>query len=227
MASQPLKLSAVRLSEEALTVDPEVTRDRPEPLVFAPLVGRRVSLRPVTPADYEFLHHLETAPPTGIVYRHRGVTVSTEHYIATLWAQVIAQFVMVDRRNDETIGLVAAFAPDFRNGYAHLAAIFSPHYLRKAWPLEGMDLFLEYVFRVFPFRKLYGDVIDFNFGAFASGAMKTFAVEGRLRAHEYYDGRYWDVVKVAVYRDTWAAVRAGSRQSLSSAIRAAEGSIHG
>ena len=64
-----------------------------------------------------------------------------------------------------------------------------------------MLLFFDYLFTVFNIRKLYAEVLEFNFGQFASGAEHVFKVEGRLTDHDWYDGRYWDMLVLALYRD--------------------------
>lgn len=66
-----------------------------------------------------------------------------------------------------------------------------------------MKIFVDYLFAVFPLRKLTAEVIDFNWIQFSSGSGRMFNEEGVLRSHEYHDGKYWDVHLLAIHREQW------------------------
>jgi hypothetical protein len=67
----------------------------------------------------------------------------------------------------------------------------------------GLALFLRYVFTCWNFRKLYMEVAEYNYEQFSSGAGRFFEVEGRLREHFYYGGRYWDKLILTLSRETF------------------------
>jgi len=73
--------------------------------------------------------------------------------------------------------------------------------------MTAMGLFIDYVFRIGGFRKLYFETVEFNLEQYGSGLGKFFVEEGRLRAHEYYDGIYWDTLVMAIYSERWREVR--------------------
>jgi RimJ/RimL family protein N-acetyltransferase len=169
----------------------------------APLVGRRVLLRTIRPIDYDRLYELEMGNERSVLYRHRGSSVAPEAYGSTLWTGVVSQFVVapVDHPQD-VLGLVACYSGDFRNGHARLAMVIDPARRELGWPLEASNLFIDYLFVTFPFRKLYGDVLEFGHVAQTFGRRVT-REEARLRAHEYHAGQYWDRVTYALYREEW------------------------
>ena len=169
------------------------------------LSGKRVRLRAVTAEDYPFLLELQTAPENMIRWRYRGTTPSPEQVLQSLWQGVLAQFVVVRLDNDEPIGLVVCYNAEFRHGYAFLAAIVSPKYEMAGWSLEGNAVFLAYLFEAFDFRKIYLEVVEFNYQRLVSGAETLFHVEGCQRDHEYHLGRYWHQYTLAIYRDEFAA----------------------
>ncbi len=72
------------------------------------------------------------------------------------------------------------------------------------WPLEAGVLFCNYLFKNFNFRKLYVEVPGFNFGQLERGLGRFFEEEGRLSEHDYYDGRYWDLVIMTLDRGSGA-----------------------
>lgn len=117
------------------------------------LIGRWVLLRPLVPEDYPRLYLAEAQPESAPHMRSRGRTVAPEEYSQTLWTDVLAQYSIVRKDNLALAGLATAYAPDFRNQVCHIAGLVVPKFRMSAWPLEGFRLFIDYVFRTFPFPK--------------------------------------------------------------------------
>jgi RimJ/RimL family protein N-acetyltransferase len=124
-----------------------------------------------------------------------------------MWDDVLSQYLIEQLSTGEAIGHVVAHQPRLIHGTAHVAIIVRPDLYGKGWPLEGAGLFVDYLFRVFPLRKLYAETVEYNYdSSFAHGAGRFFSEEARLKAHHYYDGRYWDAVVLSLYRDDWNAL---------------------
>lgn len=177
------------------------------------LEGTSVRLRQLEPPDYPFLRQLELRPPFGVLYRHRGLTPGPESYAQSLWAGVLCQFMVVTKDRGHPVGAVAAFSNDYRNGICKVATIIDPSREPGSAGIEGMRLFVDYLFAVFPVRKVMADVIEFNWPQLASGAGRLFQLEGVLRDHEYHDGRYWDVRLLAIHRARWTSWRERSTEA--------------
>ena len=167
-----------------------------------PLVGPNVRLVPVGQGDEPYLFRLMATGEHLVSYRLRGRTPSPENFHQFLWEQVLAQF-LVTNHEGRTIGLVTCFEPNFRHGHASLAAVADPAFKDSGLVLEGMTLFISYLFAEFDLRKLYAESLESNFAQFQTGANRIFEVEGRLREHEYIHGRYQDFVILAIWRDPW------------------------
>ena len=121
----------------------------------------------------------------------------------TLWNNVLAQFVCVDNASNRPAGLVFLYAPDLRNGHARIAGSITQD---QQWRhgLEAFGLLIDYAFEVFPLRKIYAEVFDFNLSQFSSLIdRRLFVEEGRLRQHEFMRGAYHDMVYLALYKETW------------------------
>jgi RimJ/RimL family protein N-acetyltransferase len=186
------------LDGQAITVPPPRGAD-----AVPVLAGKHVRLRAVTQADYPFLVDLQTAPENLIRWRFRGSTLSPEQIVQSLWQGVLAQFLIVRADTGESVGLVVCYNPEFRHGYAYLAMIIAPKYEMSGWALEADAIFLNYLFETFGFRKVYLEVIEFNYHRLASGAGSLFHVEGCLKDHEYHLGHRWHLYTLAIYRDEW------------------------
>ncbi|MEL7210905.1 MAG: GNAT family protein, partial [Actinomycetota bacterium] len=161
----------------------------------------------VQASDTDFLFALEVGSELAPFYRMRGATPSPAQYSTQLWNDVLSQFMICDREQGHRLGVVACYGANFRHQHARVAGAIAPQLFGTAWPLEAFYLFLDYLFSVFGFRKLYGEVLEFNLTAFRSIIGKIAHEEGRLRDHEYFDDQYWDLVFLAIYRDEWEQKR--------------------
>lgn len=169
-----------------------------------PLSSHRVRLRPIAERDRGFLYDLMCAPDAGGRVRYGGATPSPEQVAASLWENVLAQFVVEGVESATPIGLVAVTTPMFRDGHAYLSAVGTPRAQGSGLVLEAVLLLCNYAFSTWPLRKLYLEATEPSYRAFRSGIDRYFSEEGRLRSHTFWNGGYVDVVITAIYRETWA-----------------------
>jgi RimJ/RimL family protein N-acetyltransferase len=169
------------------------------------LRGRHVGLRPLTPADYPLVQACELQDAVVPSWRFRGRTPGPEQWSRILWADVLAQYLIVPAsQRTGPIGLVLAYNANFQDQHAYLAALRFDAAARSPLMILGVGLFVRYVFTCWQFRKLYLDTPEYNYDALASGGEQLFEVEARLREHVYFGGRHWDQLTLAIYRDNWS-----------------------
>ncbi len=164
-----------------------------------PRSGRFFRLTTLTPPLIDFLYELAVSPEVGFRWRYRGAVPDFEKFERDLWAGILAQFVVESVETGQPVGNVICYNPDLGLGTAYIGAAMLPSHLGSGLAIEPVKTFMNYVFDVWPMRKLYLEVPDFNFTQFASAQSENFRVEGRLRDHDYYQGRHWDRVIIAVY----------------------------
>lgn len=168
------------------------------------LVGRRVGLRIPTEADYPFVASLFQQDDNGVVPRSAGRVSAPHDLVASLWDDVLAQYVVEYRRTGGAIGLVTCLGADFRNQHASLAIALDSSVTTRGWGIDAMVIFIARMFAAFPFRKLYAESPEGNYEQFASGAGIWFEHEGCLREHYFYGGRWRDWHHLAIYRSRFA-----------------------
>jgi RimJ/RimL family protein N-acetyltransferase len=152
-----------------------------------------VQLRPVWPADYEFLFGLAHHEGLSHRWRLRNHTPSLDSFVAgTLYAGTHVQFMIESREPEQPIGHLAAYNADLRNGTAYVAQVLHPDLVGGRYGFEAFLLFANYLLVSWPLRKLYAETTDLSIGTFASGEGSLYEIEGVLKDHELYDGRYWD-----------------------------------
>jgi hypothetical protein len=136
-------------------------------------------------------------------WRFRGSTPSPDTWAQSIWAGVLAQYLIVARAQEVPIGLVLAYRASFQDGYAYVAAAHFSEKDRSPLMMFGTAYFLRYVFSCWNFRKLYMETSEYNFEQFRSGAGKLFEIEGRMRDHSFFSGRYWDELILSISREAW------------------------
>ena len=173
----------------------------PDDVAPPELVGRFFRLRPVLPQAVPFLYELAIMPDVGFRWRYRGAVPSYEKFEADLWQGILIQFVVESLDTGQPAGHVICYNPDFGLGHAYVGAAMASRYRSSGIAVEPVRIFIRYLFDVWPFQKLYFELPEFNYRQFASAANGVLHVEARLRNHDYYRGRRWDRLILAVYRD--------------------------
>ena len=160
-------------------------------------------MKPTEPNDYSWLYGLATSPETGVRWRFRGTIPSPEQFVSLLWREVEVQFVLWGRADARRLGLVQLIRYANKDGHAGVSFILDPTAQKSGWAIEGMILFINYVFTTMPIRKLYFESLEFSVNDYSSAIGAFLQDEGTLREHEYFNEKFLDLHISALYRKTW------------------------
>ncbi|HZM81227.1 MAG TPA: GNAT family N-acetyltransferase [Candidatus Limnocylindrales bacterium] len=166
------------------------------------LEGQAFRLVPPRPDDIGYLYGLAVDPDIGFRWRYRGSVPSFERFSSEFWTSVVVQLVARRIQDDLPVGHVVAYGGDMSMGYTYLGAVFQPEYTGTGLAAQAVAVFVRYLFKTFPLRKIYIEVPGFNWAQMASGEGILFEIEGVLKKHEYYDGQYWDKYYCAIYPES-------------------------
>lgn len=167
-------------------------------------------LVPLAPEHTAGLRNLELSEELAFRWRHGGSHPAPDQYAASLWTDVLCNFLVFDTSSSDgsPIGLVSAYQPDHPNGHCRIAAArFAPSTVAGRHVLRGAMLLLDHVFRGWPFRKVYFEVPEYNLPQFSSGIGTLLIEEARLADYLYLDGRYWSMCFLAMTREHWDSER--------------------
>lgn len=179
----------------------------------------RVLLRPPDFPDYVALRRLELVGPMAATWRFRGTTPSPEEYPSALWAGVVAQHLVVRKPDELPVGIWLCYGGDTRNGHASIAgAKFDPSD-RNPHFVEGGILFVDIIFRSWPFRKLYVEVPGYSLPQFSGSAGWLLTEEAVLKERYFHADRYWDEHIFSLSRERWSEIAPRAR-SIASRLRA-------
>ena len=177
----------------------------PGPREVSPVrTGRHTRVRPVAPEDYEWIFKVALHTPAGSRWRLHGEIPTFDQFIGTMLQGAKCTCVIEDA-SGQLLGMVQLWHHDALSRHGQLTAFLSPDAEGRGWPLEGVLLFIDYVFRAFDLRKLYVEALEPELNSYRSLVGPLLREEGRLREHQYLFGRYVDGYLLAIYRDDFAA----------------------
>jgi RimJ/RimL family protein N-acetyltransferase len=168
--------------------------------------GRFARLVPLAVRHLDFLYDLATNEEVGYRWRFQGTVPSPDKFQSALWDAVLCQFVVVDVRG-KAVGHVVAYNPDLHQGWTHVGGIMHPDVIGSGIGLEALDLFVAHLFSAYNLRKVYFEVPEYNLSEFGSLIGPVLEVEARLKGHVYLGGSYWDFLVLALYRDSYLAIK--------------------
>jgi hypothetical protein len=107
--------------------------------------------------------------------------VSPAAFEDSLWRNVLVQFGIEDVRNGRPVGYLRADNASLFHGYAFLSMVILPDYRMRGWPLEGVFLFVNYLFRAYNLHRLYAEVTEARLSQYRSGLGHYFEIEACFR----------------------------------------------
>ncbi len=169
--------------------------------------GRRAALRPLMPDDIDLLYRVELSEELGVRWRFRGATPPPSDVASAPWQNTLATFIIERKPVQIPVGLVSIFDANMVAQRASFSLVAFPGCQRTPAVIDGALIAINYAFSVWPFRKLYAEVMEFNLDQVASLSRHLFDEEARLSEWEFFDGRWWDLVYLSLNRDSWVIKR--------------------
>jgi RimJ/RimL family protein N-acetyltransferase len=176
-----------------------VTVDGPTTI---PMQGRYTRL---VPFSREFTEELFQLAAANLIPWQWHAPETPDAFQESLWRGVLVQYAIQDLRTGRSVGFLRADNANLFFGFAYMTFMLHPDYRMKAWPLEGVLLFANYLFAKFNLENLYGETTETYMKQFASGIGTNFEVEGRLRNRVVINGRREDLYILTLSRARWLA----------------------
>lgn len=188
-----------RLSPQERPVDPELDE--------WPHRTNRIHLRSVSAEDLELIYRLSNDARTSYRWSMRGRTVSRGEMAQAVAAGAHCQYVVARNSDYRAVGLVSLTDYSSFDRRADLTVVGLRNQTQDSGAFlevfEGTAAFLSYCFRTFGLRKITASIPGWNWQQFAGGVDQYFVVEGVLRDHDEYDGRFWDRRLISFFAPDW------------------------
>lgn len=171
--------------------------------------GRLVTLRPVGRSDYECFYRWRSDISNVHFWTTLRRVPTVEEFVAEMDQALRPSitFLIVSTEVGDPIGFTQAYSLNLSDAWCFFLTYLAPDSRWKRHGAEASIALLDYLFRNFNFRKIYTDVHEFNSGFVDAALQAGFVEEGRLRAHTWYHDRYWDQIRLALYREAWPDLR--------------------
>lgn len=177
-------------------------RDRGSSASHGLLVGPTVRLVEVRSSHLPDLYQIMVDEQISWRWRYATGTPTYEQFVESFYSSgILEQFVVCPRDADNVLGLVMCYNADLPNRHAYLAVVMQPQFINSGIGVEALGVLVAYVFLAYDFVKLYAESIKHNYLTFASGLHRFFQVEATLRQHQVADGKCWDTIILAIYRE--------------------------
>lgn len=167
--------------------------------------GDTVLLRGFSPDDWEyFLRFEEDSDDARAVFRvvpprapetHRK---EVEQLAAESNGEDEFALAVASLETGQPVGAISTFAVDHRSGRFKYGLAIERSHRRRGYATDAARILLRYMFDERRFHKCEIDVHEFNGASIALHQGLGFSSEGRLRDHEYFRGRHYDVIVMGI-----------------------------
>lgn len=187
--------------------------DQPNPPPANPVIrSRRVFLRPAERsdlddfvrwfADSETTRHLAVRAPFSLAMEEKWFDGMVERQGKSDYHFVIC---LVD--GGRAIGTAGLHGLDLENGSAEFGiSIGEPDERGRGYGTEALEAICDFGFGALRLERIELDVYEDNRRAIRSYEKAGFRHEGRLRRAHFSEGRHFDVLRMSLLRDEWAAL---------------------
>ncbi|UQZ90951.1 spermidine N1-acetyltransferase [Deltaproteobacteria bacterium Smac51] len=165
-----------------------------------------ISLRPLEREDLPFVHGLDNNINVMRYWfeePYEALVELVDIYEKHIHDQSERRFII--SKGSENIGLVELMEIQQIHRNAEFQIIISPEYQGRGYAAPAARLAIEYSFAVLNLYKLYLLVAKENERAIHIYKKLGFESEGVLKGEFYINGRYRDVIRMAIFRDDYLA----------------------
>jgi RimJ/RimL family protein N-acetyltransferase len=163
--------------------------------------GRHVTVRPLHPGDYGPLFEIALFTDAGSRWRLHGEAPTQDRFLELLLKDARVTFAIEQNSDGRVLGMVQLWLYDPLSRNGHITAFLHPQVQGRGWPLEGILIFIDYVFNAFNLYKLYFESLEDEYRMYGSMVGPVLRHEGRLREHKWRFGRLVDLHILALYEE--------------------------
>lgn len=172
------------------------------------LEGKNVYLRPLELSDLAILQKYVNDPE---VRRYLSSIYPQTLQDEEAWLRKIMtsnpnsiEFGVVLKKGNKLLGCMGLRILSHVDGTADTGTMLgAKDEWNKGYASEAKMLLLEYAFLTLNVRKVCSRAYAPNLGSIRHNQKSGYVIEGRLKDHIYREGKYHDLVMLAVFKDVW------------------------
>ena len=101
-------------------------------------------------------------------------------------------FFMI-KKAEKNIGYVHNYDFNLNDGHCKITVFVEQSYRKLGLGGIATIMFMDYLFKQYPFNKIYIDIYEYNEESLMSNMKAGFEEEGILKEYRYYSGKYYDM----------------------------------
>lgn len=151
--------------------------------------------------DFEIVYKAFSNENTQYLISNRVIIKSKELFRDWLIFQLqnyYHEFKIVNY-NDEKIGFCYSY--EYIDGTVKTVMYIKDDYQDSGVGVLAEITFIDYLFKLYPIRKIYNHVYSYNEQSLNSHLKAGFITEGKLLKYRYYAGNYHDVYILSITRE--------------------------
>lgn len=110
------------------------------------------------------------------------------------------KLLIKDISNDKICGYIAGYNYNKIDGYIYITTIMDT---QERMNKEAINIFINYIFKCFPIRKIYCEICDNNKDKLKSFGDIGFQQEAVLEEDTFFDGNYYNKHILSLYREDY------------------------
>ena len=105
-----------------------------------------------------------------------------------------------DLSNDKICGYIGGYNYNKIDGYIYISTILGEKEKKNK---EAINIFVQYIFKCFPIRKIYCEICDNNKDKLITFQDMGFQREATLEEDTFFDGTYYNKHILSLYREDY------------------------
>jgi len=171
----------------------------------------RLLLRDFGPDDFEAFYETSNDPA---YRRYYPEDETTRAFWEEIFGRILAGTEAAERtkyqlaaclQNGELIGTCGLRIEVLEHQQASFGCAIGRAYWGQGYAYEASRSIIDYGFSSLPVQRVYAETISENVRARALAARLGMRLEGELRQHKFFKGRWWNTVIYAVLKEEWQA----------------------
>jgi len=173
------------------------------------IIGEQIYLRPLQRDDLNERYLTWLNDPEINRYLETGIFPSTQEDLEHFYERVMGSpnavmLAIIEKSSDRHIGNIKLEPIHWVHRWATLGILIGEKDCwGKGYGVEAVRLMVKYAFERLNLQKVDLGVIADNIRAVKAYEKVGFIVEGRLKRHVFLDGKYVDVLKMAIFRENF------------------------
>ncbi len=169
---------------------------------------RRIFLRPAEKSDIPLLYIWRNTESYRELFSGRRNIISMEEFEVEYKRDAErlkhVQFLVCLKTNKNPIGLIYSYNYVPTDGHVFMGIFVDEHFRKIGYGAEATILFVKFLFDMYPIHKVLAEIYSYNKPSLSGSKNLGFVVEGEFKNHRFYKGRYWNVLRMALYRENLA-----------------------